>query len=53
MTVLSVLVSVSCVEVLQVLFTVGICDVDDLLLNLLGASIGYGLYRFYHWFKKG
>ena len=53
MTVLSVLVSVSCVEVLQVVFTVGICDVDDLLLNLLGASIGYGLYRLYHWFKKG
>lgn len=53
MTVLSVLVSVSCVEVLQVVFTVGICDVDDLLLNLLGASIGYGLYRLYLWFKKG
>lgn len=53
MTVLSVLVSVSCVEVLQVVFTVGICDVDDLLLNLLGAFIGYGLYRLYRWFKKG
>ena len=53
MTVLSVLVSVSCVEILQVVFTVGICDVDDLLLNLLGASMGYGLYQLYHWFKKG
>lgn len=53
MTVLSVLVSVSCVEILQVVFTVGICDVDDLLLNLLGAFIGYGLYRLYRWFKKG
>ena len=21
------------------------CDIDDLLLNLLGASLGYGLYR--------
>ena len=52
MTVLSVLVSVSCVEVLQVVFTVGICDVDDLLLNLLGASIGYGAYRFYSWVTK-
>ena len=52
MTVLSVLVSVSCVEVLQIVFTVGICDVDDLLLNLLGASIGYGAYRFYSWVTK-
>lgn len=52
MTFLSVLVSVSCVEVLQVVFTIGICDVDDLLLNLLGASIGYGVYRFYSWVTK-
>lgn len=52
MTFLSVFVSVSCVEVLQVLFTIGICDVDDLLLNLLGASLGYGAYRFYSWVTK-
>lgn len=52
MTFLSVLVIVSCVEVLQVVFTIGICDVDDLLLNLLGASIGYGAYQFYSWVTK-
>ena len=33
------------VEVLQVLTLVGRCDVDDLILNLLGVSIGYLLFR--------
>lgn len=34
------------VEILQMLLLVGFCDVDDLILNLAGVSIGYGLYRF-------
>lgn len=38
LTVLSVCVMVCSVEILQVLFTVGTCDIDDLILNLLGAS---------------
>ena len=32
------------VEMLQMLLLVGTCDVDDLILNLLGAAMGYGLY---------
>ena len=32
------------VEILQMLLLVGTCDVDDLILNLLGAAMGYGLY---------
>ena len=33
------------VEVLQMLLLVGTCDVDDLILNLLGAALGYGLFK--------
>lgn len=33
------------VEILQVLTLRGNCDVDDLLLNLLGTAVGYGFFR--------
>ncbi len=33
------------VEIFQMLLLVGSCDVDDLILNLVGVSMGYGLYR--------
>lgn len=33
------------VEVTQVLTLLGNCDVDDLILNLTGAAIGYGIHR--------
>lgn len=32
-------------EILQALLLVGTCDVDDVLLNVLGAAIGYGIFR--------
>ena len=35
------------VEALQMLLRVGVCDVDDLILNTLGAAIGYGCYAIY------
>lgn len=34
------------VELIQLVTLVGSCDVDDLILNVLGAAIGYGAYRF-------
>ncbi len=34
------------VELLQVLTLRGNCDVDDLLLNLTGTALGYGIFRF-------
>lgn len=34
-----------CVELIQLFALVGNCDIDDLLLNLVGIAIGYGLYR--------
>ena len=35
------------VEVLQMLLRVGVCDVDDLILNVTGATIGYGFFAIY------
>lgn len=34
-----------CVELCQLFALVGNCDIDDLLLNLVGVGMGYGLYR--------
>ena len=36
---------IALVETVQVLTLLGRCDIDDLLLNLLGSAIGYGLYN--------
>ena len=32
-------------EVIQMLTLLGVCDVDDLILNLLGVMVGYGLWK--------
>lgn len=39
------------VEAVQVLTLLGRCDIDDLILNLAGAAIGYGLYKWI-WNKR-
>ena len=44
-TMLLVLGIMVTVEILQMLLLVGTCDVDDIILNAFGASIGYGLLR--------
>lgn len=48
--------SVSCilisVELLQLFSLRGICDVDDYLLNVLGASVGYCLFRLYTHYRR-
>ena len=36
---------ITAVEIIQLLTLVGSCDVDDLLLNVIGAAIGYGLHK--------
>ena len=33
------------VEVAQLLTLLGTCDIDDLILNLIGAAVGYGIYK--------
>lgn len=37
------------VEVIQVLTLLGRCDIDDLILNLTGAAIGFGIFK---WIEK-
>lgn len=34
------------VELTQYIFCLGLCELDDVICNGLGAVIGYGLYRF-------
>lgn len=38
---------ITAVEVTQLLTLVGSCDTDDLILNVLGAAIGYGVFRLF------
>lgn len=40
-----VLAAIIAVEALQYLTGLGTCDVDDVILNISGAAIGYGLYK--------
>lgn len=35
-----------CIEVLQLVFRIGVFDADDILLNTLGAYLGLCIYRF-------
>lgn len=42
---LCVLCMVVCVEIMQFILRVGIIDVDDLIFNLSGAMIGYGIFK--------
>lgn len=43
--VLCVVVSITLVEILQLVTCLGSCDVDDLILNVAGAIIGYLIWR--------
>lgn len=40
-------------EVLQFVSRRGVFDVDDLLLNMLGSIIGYGIYKLFFMLFKG
>lgn len=44
-TLLTVVTVITMVELLQLLLQVGACDIDDLMLNTIGAAIGYGFFR--------
>lgn len=35
-----------CIELLQLIFRIGVYDADDILLNTLGAYVGLCVYRF-------
>jgi glycopeptide antibiotics resistance protein len=32
------------IEIVQLIFYLGTCDIDDLILNVLGSLLGYGAY---------
>ena len=36
---------ITAVEILQLFTLVGSCDIDDLILNIIGAAIGYGFHK--------
>ena len=38
-------VLITAVEILQLFTLVGSCDIDDLILNVLGSAIGYGIHK--------
>ena len=41
---LSVIVTITLVEVIQLFTLLGSCDIDDLIFNTLGATIGYLIF---------
>lgn len=43
----TIVIIISCVEFLQAITLLGVCDVDDLILNAIGACIGFGLYALF------
>lgn len=34
-----------CIEILQILFLTGSCDIDDVILNVIGAIIAYSIFK--------
>ena len=49
---LSVILSVS-IEGIQLLTGRGYCQLDDVVMNVLGGCLGYGIYKFVNWlFRK-
>ena len=38
-------VIITAVEIIQLFTLVGSCDIDDLILNMIGSSIGYGFHK--------
>ena len=40
------------VESIQLIFKVGCFDVDDMILNTLGAALGYGIYAVCEIFRR-
>lgn len=41
----TVAIIVLIVEIIQLFTLLGSCDIDDLILNLPGAALGYGIYK--------
>ena len=46
--IVTVIVMISMVEVIQLFTLLGSCDIDDLILNVVGATIGFLLWKYAH-----
>ena len=44
-TALTTVLIITAVEMTQLFTLLGSCDIDDLILNVLGAAMGYGLHK--------
>ena len=49
---LAMVLTILSIELLQLFSLLGSCDVDDLLLNLVGTTIGFGMWKLYQFLKK-
>ena len=44
-TMLWSVLAIVCIEIIQLFTLLGSLDIDDVILNLVGAALGYGIYR--------
>ena len=44
---LTMVATIVAVELLQLLTRLGTCDIDDLVLNVIGTTMGFGLFKLY------
>ena len=51
MVLLCALISTT-IEVIQMITRVGVCDVDDIILNTLGGAAGYGIFAICNHFRR-
>ena len=52
--ILTMITTIVAVEVLQLLLGLGTCDVDDLLLNLVGTTLGFVVFKLWNiWNRRG
>lgn len=42
---LTTAIVITAVEIIQLFTLVGSCDIDDLILNIIGSAIGYGILK--------
>jgi glycopeptide antibiotics resistance protein len=49
---LCMLLTIMVIEWLQLVTRLGSCDIDDLILNLVGTAIGFGLFGLWAHIKR-
>ena len=50
--VLSGCIASAAIEVFQYMTALGLCDIDDVILNTMGVALGYGIYKIIDIFQK-